>query len=153
MGSATRINEVPVRRATVNAMGIRRKKPTSKKAGKPTSRKMLWGSIMRLAIFVEVVKNKYSETALLDPLCRSARKKASRALSSCSFGGVRKDSVYPDFCYSLGLARGIRKCRGVDNFGRIEENEVSSETFPHQSKLREPKALRGHTSHFVVCFR
>ncbi len=35
-GRPTRMREVRVRRATVNAMGIRRTKPTSKKTGKPT---------------------------------------------------------------------------------------------------------------------
>ena len=36
MGRPTRTSEVPVRRATVNAIGISSTKPTSKKAGKPT---------------------------------------------------------------------------------------------------------------------
>src|SRR5579862_1110725 len=87
------------------------------------------------------------DRTLLYPMRRSARQEATRALSRCACGLIRKNSVHPDAGDSVCRPHRISESCRVYDLVRIEKNEVGGESFANNAAMFQPEPLRGHARH------
>src|SRR5579863_9510416 len=92
------------------------------------------------------------DRTLLYPMRRSARQEATRALSRCACGLIRKNSVHPDADNPLRWPHRISEGGRIDDLVWIKQNEVGGESFANDAAMFQPEPLRGHARHLENCF-